>query len=424
MLLLASLPLTFAFADTLESLPDPLGLQQAMQLAEDPQYFELLEAQASIIQAESRVQQASSNTGFRAQLELTAAYIEPSPIAFDQSSNDSLASLRLSKSLYDFSGSNENIQAANIEHEALEKNLEYIVAQRKIEIARQFFEVILADLKYAWDNEAMAIAYVRFDADKDRYSLKQMSDVDFLQSENRYLETLHARNISETGQRHTRALLAELLNRADQLPSNLQRPLLQMPAAAEAEYSTLLEKLMLNNPAVQIAQQQLQAAEQRMAASQRQFYPRLDAEVTLSEYARETGSSDEWRAELNMVIPLYENSSIKAQLAEARANLMKQRANLQRKESTVRQLALKLWQTIDVLTKRSKQLKTTLALRELSLDKSRALYEMEVKTDLGDSMVAISEIQYKQAKNEFELMLAWMQLRLLMGETDLLQSTL
>ncbi len=422
--LFTCMQLNLVIADTSAPLPDPLSLHQAMQLADEPDYYELLIARAGILQAESRLQQASSATGFRAQLELEAAYIEPSPLAFDQSSNDSLASLRLTRSLYDFSGSNEKIQAANIEYEALQNNLEYVVAQRKIDIARQFFEVILSDLKYAWDNEAMAIAYVRFDADKDRYALSQMSDVDFLASENRYLETLNIRTISETGQRHSRALLAEILNRPGQLPSNLQRPLLEMPDESAGEYSVLLGKVMQRNPDVQMAQQQMRAAEQRMVASNRQFYPKLDAEVKLSEYARDTGSSDEWRAQVNMVIPLYENSSMKAQMAEARADLLKQRANLQRIESTVRQRTLKLWQNIDVLSRHRQQLKTTLAFRELNLDRSRALYEMEVKTDLGDSMVAISEIRYRQAKNEFELMLAWMQLRLLMGETNLLNTTL
>ena len=85
----------------------------------------------------------------------------------------------------------------------------------------------------------------------------------------------------------------------------------------------------------------------------------------------------------------------------------------------MRQQALQLWQRIDVLQKRYQQLLSTQAFSELSLDKSRALYEMEVETDLGDSMIAISEIQYKRAQNEFELVLSWMQLQLLMGETDL-----
>lgn len=418
------LQLPLAVAGLPAELPDPLSLQQAIQLAEDPEHYQLLEARASITRAESVIERQSISNGFNAQLELQGAYIEPSRIALDQSSNDSSATLRLSKPIYDFSGGQQKIEAANIEFQALQENMSVIIGQRKIDIARLFFDVILADLKYAWDNEDMAIAFVRFDADKDRYALSQMSDVDFLESETRYLDTLHKRTISESEQRHTRALLAESLNRADQLPSNLKMPALSFPDAPLPEFSILIEKVQANNPHIKLAEQRLEAANQEMDASGRQFYPRLDAQLEMSEYARISGSKDEWRAEINMVIPLYENSSIKADVAEARANLLQQRAQLLHTRQQVRQQALKLWQSISILSKRKKQLQTTQAFRELKLDKSRALYEMEVKTDLGDSMIAISQLQYLQARNDFELMLAWMQLRLLAGETDLFQASL
>ena len=54
--------------------------------------------------------------------------------------------------------------------------------------------------------------------------------------------------------------------------------------------------------------------------------------------------------------------------------------------------------------------------RELALDRSRALYEMEATTNLGDAMVAVSEVRFKQAETDFQLALAWMELNLLLGQ--------
>lgn len=410
-------------AGTQLKLPDPLSLQQAMDMANDTQHYQVLEAEAEIADASSRRQQAEFSMGFRAQLEFEAAYIEPSSISIDQSNNDGRATLRLIKPLYDFAGSDEKIMAANIEQSALEEYMTYIILQRKIDIARQFLEVILADLKYAWDNEAMAIAFVRFDADKDRYALAQLSDVDMLESENRYLDVLHERSLSEIAQRHSRAVLAELLNRPSQLPSNLKRPVFEATRPQLPEYAVLLDKVMQNNPLIKLTERQLEAANQRVLAENQQLNPRLDAELEVSEYARELGSSDAWRAQLSLVIPLYENTGIKSNIAKARASWLKQRAALLNIKMQIRKQALQLWQTINVLTQRKKQLETSQSFRELNLDRSRALYEMEVKTDLGNSMVAISEIQYKQAKNNFELALAWMQLGILLGEKDINQVT-
>lgn len=411
--------LSAAMAYAAQPLPDPLALEQAMQFADDADSYALIDAQSSIEFSRSEVQRAESALGFRAQLELEAAYIEPSAITYDQSSNDSSVTLRLSKPIYDFGGSQQKIEAASLEQQAWQANLPFIVAQRKLSIARDFFEVILADLKYVWDNEALAIAYVSYDSAQDRHALNQISDLELMASETAYLETLHARNISQAQQRQSRAVLAETLNRPRQLPSNLQRPSLSFVNQPLPEYAEVMEKVEQNNPYIKLAEARLMVAQQRLDAENRQMRPLLNAELAVSEYAREK-TSDDVRASLNLVVPLYESRSIKSAMARARSAWMKQRAETLNTKIQMRQQALQLWQRIDVLQKRYQQLLSTQAFRELSLDRSRALYEMEVKTDLGDSMVAISEVQYRRAKNEFDLVLAWMQLQLLMGETELM----
>jgi len=404
-----------------ESLPDPLSLEYAMGMAEDVQYYQIIEAQASMASAQSELEQAESELGFRAQLEVEAAYIEPSRIALDQSANDSRVSLRMIKPLYNFGSSSEKILAAQIDQSALQNYMPFIIGQRKVDIARQFYAVILSDLKYAWDNEAMATAYVRFESARDRHALSQLSDVDLLESENEYMDEFHQRRLSEMDQRHSRTILAELLNRPDELPSNLISPAFDSSQHTLPDYPVLLNEIMQNNPQVKLAEKQVESASQRISAAGNQFGPRLDAEVEVSEYARSKGSSDEWRAQLNLVIPLYENSSIKKDVSTARADWLKKRANLLNIKIKLRKLVLTLWQSVDILSKRQEQLQTSQEYRELRLDQSRALYEMEASTNLGDSMVAISEIQYKQAKNNFELDLAKMQLRLLAGKNELLQ---
>lgn len=327
-LLLYLFHLPVVMADSLMSLPDPLALQQAMEMADDAQYYKIIEMQADMAANQSLLEQAESDLGFKAQLEVEAAYIQPSRIALDQSSNDSSVSLRLIKPLYDFGGSNEKILAANIEQAALQGHMDFIITQRKIEIARQFFEVILSDLKYAWDNEAMATAYVALDRDKDRYALSQISDVELLESENSYQNIFHTRDLSEMNQRHSRAVLAEILNRASQLPSNLHMPEFDFSKFVLPGYEQLMEKVLANNFQIKLAEKQMQASSQRVVAENRQLYPRLDAEIEISEYARIAGSHDEWRAQLNLVIPLYENTTMKTDISRARAQWLKQRAKL------------------------------------------------------------------------------------------------
>jgi len=117
------LPLSVAAADSASALPDPLSLQQVMQMAEQPDYFTLIDAQSKITQSQSILELAESSLGFSAQLELQAAYVEPSSIAYDQSNNASSATLHLIIPLYDFGGSDKKIQAANIEQQVWQANM-------------------------------------------------------------------------------------------------------------------------------------------------------------------------------------------------------------------------------------------------------------------------------------------------------------
>jgi hypothetical protein len=78
---------------------------------------------------------------------------------------------------------------------------------------------------------------------------------------------------------------------------------------------------------------------------------------------------------------------------------------------------LLLWQQIKVLGTRLQQMKTKADFNELYLDRSRALYDLEVKTDLGDAMVAMSATRYQQAQVEFDLALAWIELDMITNAT-------
>jgi len=137
--------------------------------------------------------------------------------------------------------------------------------------------------------------------------------------------------------------------------------------------------------------------------------------VEVSEYSRQASSNDDWRASLNLTIPLLENEAMKSEVARYRSQWLKLRAMLLEEQTRVRYRILKLWQNIGLLKTRREQMQVKQDYRELTLDRSRALYEMEATTDLGDAMVAISEVRYRQAETDFKLALAWMELNLLLG---------
>ena len=49
--------------------------------------------------------------------------------------------------------------------------------------------------------------------------------------------------------------------------------------------------------------------------------------------------------------------------------------------------------------------------RDLYLDRSRAYYEMEVRSDLGDAMVQSTAVSYMKAKAQFDWQMAYERLQ-------------
>lgn len=193
------------------------------------------------------------------------------------------------------------------------------VAQR-LEIMQRFYDVLLADLSYARDNEALAVAYIQFDRAAAREELGQFSPLKVAELEADYQLIRRQRAASEAAQRVTRSLLAQALGRPTELPRDLVTPDLAWP----------------DSP-----------------------LPELEAVVTAA---------------------LEKNAHI--------GQLMKDRPAAERSliEMDVRQQALELLTRLELLGVIAEQAQTESKWRDLKLDESRTMYELEVKADLGFSM--------------------------------------
>lgn len=403
-------------AESQQPLPDPLTFEYAIQLASDVDHPRLMQMQARLLEADAELRQAQAGYALELDLRLEAARIEPSKLATNQDQTDSIASLQLRKPLYDFGQTGDKTEAAEELRRAVENDRNYVVQRRKIDISRYYFEVLLADLKYAWDNEDMSIAYIRYDQAQDRHALGEISDIELLSAQNSYEEVRHRRYVSESSQYLARVALAEAINRPGQLSSNLITPDFNRWQYELPESSLMLEQSLNQNPQLKLQNAQVSASYKRLESARKQNRPRLEAELEYAEYARDTSSRDDWRAELNLTIPLLEHEGMQAKIAKARANWLNDRSRLLELQADVRQRVLGLWQQIQLLKTQRQQRRVAMDLRELELDRNRAMYEMELKTDLGNAMVAVSEVRYLQAKTEFELALAWMELELMLGK--------
>ena len=397
-----------------DALPQPLTLEAALALAGSA-HPSLNLAEAAVAAAQADLRAARADRDSELHLDGRLRWLQPSPIAADQDHGDHALALVARRTLADFGRTASRTASAGQQLQAREANLAAALDQHRLTIMRRFFDVLLSDMQFALASEQMAIDYVTLDRLRDRQQLGQISDVDLLQMESEYQQSRLERQQAAAAQRQSRARLALALGRPGQLPSELVPPQLTITRELPP-IDHLLAQALVRNPQLLALRAEVAAAERSIAAARADSRPRVDGHVELLATARELGSSDRWRAGVTFALPIYQGDRIDAAVAAAQAKLFDARARLTAAEYALREELLTLWLTLSNAPLQQERVAAQLAFRDLYLDRSRTNYELEVKADLGDAMVRLTEAQLNEAKTLFDTALAWQRLGQLSGE--------
>lgn len=397
-----------------ELLPEPLTLDLALSLI-DQQHPDLRYVDAGLQSAHSNLQQALSNNDLIISLKANARWIEPSTVATNQSNEDHRLVFFANKTLYDFGRSSARIDVAS--QQVLSQSLQYLNAQQRqyLNVMKRYFDVVLADLQFYRYNEEMAVAYIQFDRMQTREKLGQYTEIDVAEKDVEYQRIRRLRSHSQNQQRVTRSLLAQALNKPDNLPATVTRPELDVISRKLPEIEILQKTVNENNPVLGALRAKLVAAKKNIQFARASDNPVLTGEFEAFNYERETSATNKWQANVTLDIPLWDGGRVDAAVAKAKAKVYKIEAELAQQELAAQQQVLELWLGIETLKIKHDEVLAAMNLTESSLDKSRALYELEVKSDLGYSMVRFSEAERKVVQTNFDIALAWAQLDALSG---------
>ncbi len=397
-----------------QNFPDPMTLKQAIDMASNA-YPAYARAQAQQQEAEANLALTRSDTGLQLNLRGEALYIEPSELATDTSRNDSWIGLELRKKLYDFGVTRARVAAGEmtLEQQALQSRA--VLDQYRLLIVQHYLDVLLADHAFRVADEAMAIAYVTLDKARDRHALGQVSDIDLMAIETEYQDTRSKRFAAQARQRTTRMLLAEVLGNNEDRPRILAEPDLAALERALPSLNDVMSNLAEANPELRMADVAISAAQQSIEAAQGGNRPSLYGKAGAYDYEKERSSRDEWIAGIELNVPLLTGGRVSAEKQRAIAQWQQAKAERDAVAMQMRQRAAQVWERIQVLQAERDAALTRMDYRELYLDRSRLLYEMEVATDLGDAMVESTRARLLQAQADYALLLAWAELDLLQG---------
>jgi outer membrane protein TolC len=392
-----------------------LTLEQALKTINAP-HPDLQIAQAERDMALADQAGVSARRDLSVTLEGRLQRVQPASSGADFLSDNSVR-LSARKNLFDFGRSDNAVGAARAVVQARDLDWMDVREQRRIEIMQRYFDVLLADLQYTADNEYMSVAYVTFDNARDRFQQKLISQVDLIELEARYQEWLVKRNQSQQRQRITRTLLADAMNQPGQLASDLEDPKLSDNDRVLPAYEDM-QALIEHNPRLQANKQLLEASRQRLDAVRAETHPSLDAEVEATDYAtRPLPGRDAVRAGLVLSWPIYQGSRVSSQLAKEQAQFYKLQAEAEKRKRDLSEAVLNTWMEAEQLQKTARHAaKIQADYRDLVLERARGQYEVELKTNLGDSMAATAGAKLQQRAVEYQLALALAKLEALLGQ--------
>ncbi len=329
---------------------------------------------------------------------------------------DNVGRIVARKPLLDFGRSSQSVAAADQEIAARQAALFNVESLRRIDIMTRYFDVLLADQQYVADNEFMTVAYLDWDKARERFELGIGNRPDLLRLEAIYQDWRERRNASLQRMRSARQKLAHAMNRPGKLPTELAEPALKDNARPVPEYESLLAWVMEKNPRVLALKAQGAAADARVASIRAERNPTLDVEVIGGGYSRESTTRDELSAGFVFNLPLYQGGRVDARMARERALKERSAAELDKLRLDLADTLLDTLQEIEWLRGSSRPAaERQIEYRDWSLERARAEYELELKTNLGSSMAETQAAQLRRRQVEYRLALALARLEALSG---------
>jgi outer membrane protein TolC len=392
----------------------PLTLEEALAAA-DAAHPMMQAAQANLDLALADEKVAGS--GNDATLTAEAILRQGKPTMGDDDwLDDNVGRLVLRKTLLDFGRESGQVAAARQEVNARQLALMDTRDARRIDIMARFFDVLLTDLRYGAENEFMAVHYVRWDDSKKRYDLGEMSASQLAELEANFQDQREKRNRSLMAQRATRQKLANSLNQPGKLPSVLAPPQFKHHDLPLPTYEDMLPVALESNRKLLALQSQLSAVASRSDSIRASRAPTLDVEVIAGDYSRDTSTRDRLSGGLILNWPLYQGERVDGRLARQIAERARLEAQTEQYRRELAESLLETLQEIEWLRNYARPAaKVQIDYRDKALDRARAEYELEMRTNLGVTMAETQAAAIRASEVEYRLALALARLEALVG---------
>ena len=390
---------------TLESIFDYIEQQQAPDLRMQ---------QANIHQLHAKLAQANSINDLEINLIGHARYVEPNELPRDQSNNDSFASLELRKKLYDSGHREYNERAFKTLIEAKNLEAQYYLNQKKLTAAELFFKLITTETRYLRDTEAMMVAFEWTHRARQEHSVGKLSTVDLRKKEAKTQQLVRIRAASAMEIRNLRTQLALNIGYTQTLPAELTIPKLNNIHFTLPDMNTTQQEAISSNLLIKAIQKEILAEKINLKKEDSRYDLQVLGYADVNAYNRDLSSRDEWRVGIAFKLPLFSQKSIPHK-NEIHAKLHRLEAKLEHKTNEIKSNIYQIYNDIELQESRLSEVQTNEDYKYLELDRSRALYEVGYRVNIGNSMTETTGADILIKSQQLDMMQSYMKLNNLIG---------
>lgn len=318
--------------------------------------------------------------------------------------------------LYDFGQTEKLSQAWLLDAQAQSLAVEAAENEFRLMLMQAYFNVLLADMNYRVENEAMAIAFVTLDKIREDHALGRVADVKLYQYEKDYQQAFVTRQRAQANLRRSRMLLANTMGRADAVISRVELPQFANIPTDMERVEVYLEQAVTNNHEILSLKHSQLAGQQRIGSAQAAKKPRFRADAWVGQLSSYPEVREgHWHAEVSMSMPLFDSGLIQSRVERERAQLQQAQAERMAAEQKVRQQVTDLFFQLSLLNVEQQAIDASKIFAAFNMDYKRALYENEQQSDFGDALVTISQADYDALAFELKRTLLWAQMAFATG---------
>jgi hypothetical protein len=390
-------------------LPELMSLGQALSLA-DARHPQVLRRAAEVQAGQAALQRTGLDDRWNAHIELTARTAELNNLDLGYL-DDSRAKFIVSKLLWDFGRSADQVAHASLGIESAKIGLDYAKRMQRLHIMQRYFDVLAADYQFAADNESMTLAFGPFSrAEEKMQRFGSVSELEVMEKRVAYFDELNLRNQTLRAQRSSRLKLALAMGRPTAQPDSLIEPELSAYEREPPDFDDLLVQVLAASPLLKQKQAELVQLQSSIELIGSAEGPRVYLDLQAAAYAQERRFRDRGRASLTLDIPLFSGSVTAIEQADMLARAAIKEAEVLELDYQIREQVLEWVQNLNALKQELDQNIQSLDYRERALDNSRLLYEMEVRAEIGRAQADMAKLLWLDARAKFRRALIWEQI--------------